>query len=162
MTEGITEGHNAALPEIYVDADACPVKNEVCRVSVRHGLCVKFVANTRMGLPDVPGVERIVVGNGFDEADDWIVDHVRERDLVITDDIPLAARCLAKGVHVLGSKGRVFTEASIGDALATRTFLSQLRDQGVNTGGPAPFGPKDRSRFLQQLENLLCACRHSP
>ena len=144
---------------IFVDADACPVKDEIGRVAKRHGLNVKFVANTGMGVPDIPFVEMIVVGNGFDEADDWIVDRAGTRDIVVTDDIPLAARCLVKGAHVLGSKGREFTEASIGGALANRNFLSQLREHGLATGGPAPFEKKDRSRFLQQLENLVCACR---
>ena len=160
MVDPIGGGQETDLPVIFVDADACPVKNEVCRVAERHGLSVKFVANTGMGVPEVPRVEMIVVGNGFDEADDWIVDHVSARDIVVTEDIPLAARCLAKGVHVLSSKGREFTEASIGGALANRNFLSQLREHGLVTGGPAPFEKKDRSQFLQRLENLVCACRN--
>ena len=147
------------MPEIFVDADACPVKDEICRVAKRHGLNVKVIANTAMWVPDAASVQMIVVSDGFDAADDWIVEHVSARDIVVSDDIPLAARCLKKGAHVLSSKGREFTEASIGGALANREFLSQLREHGLVTGGPAPFEQKDRSRFLQRLENLVCACR---
>ena len=145
--------------KIFVDADACPVKEEVCRVAKRHGVNVTFIANSGMWIPDAPGVEMVLVDNGFDAADNWIVEHVESQDIVVTDDIPLAARCIEKGTHALNSKGRVFTEASIGDTLANRNLLSQLREHGLVTGGPAPFGKKDRSCFLQRLENLVCACR---
>lgn len=147
------------MPVILVDADACPVKDEVYRVAKRHGLNVKVIANTSMWVPDVPTVERIVVSDGFDAADDWIVEHVAADDIVVSDDIPLAARCIKKGARVLNAKGHEFNEASIGDALANRELLSQLREHGLIGGGPAPFEPKDRSRFLQTLENLVRACR---
>jgi len=147
------------MPDIFIDADACPVKDEVYRVAKRHGLNVKVIANTSMWVPDVPTVERIVVSDGFDAADDWIVEHVGAHDIVVSDDIPLAARCIKKGARVLNAKGRELTEASIGDALANRELLSQLREHGLISGGPAPFDSKDRSRFLQSLENLIHACR---
>ena len=143
------------MSEIFIDADGCPVKEEVYRVARRYGLRVTVVANSRFHVLSDEGIELVVVGDGFDEADDWIVDHLHENDIVITGDIPLAARCLEKGARVLGNKGRVFTQASIGDAMATRELLSQLRDSGVVTGGPAPFGPQDRSRFLQRLDALV-------
>ncbi len=145
------------MPVIYVDGDACPVKSETYRVAKRHGVPVKVVANDWMRIPDDAALELVVVDDGFDAADDWIVDHVGPRDIVVSDDIPLAARCLQRGAHALNSKGRVFTEASIGDALAHREFLSQLREHGLANGGPAPFGPKDRSRFLMQLDMLVRA-----
>ncbi len=142
---------------VYIDADACPVKKEACRVAARHQVPVKIVANTSMSVPDTPGVSLVVVGDGFDEADDWIAEHAGPRDVVVTDDIPLASRCLQKGARVVGTRGREFTEASIGDALATREVLSQLREHGLAGGGPSPFGPKDRSRFLDRFDALLRA-----
>ena len=149
------------MTTIFIDADACPVKDEVFRVARRHGLPVKLVANTAMHIPHASLAEMVTVGEGFDAADDWIVEHAGPADIVVSDDILLAARCLQKGARVLGSKGREFTESSIGGALANREFLSQLREHGLAGGGPAPFEKKDRSRFLQQLENLVCACRKS-
>ncbi len=143
------------MTRIYVDADGCPVKDEVYRVAGRYAIAVTLVANSRMRVPDSGNVMMEVVGDGFDEADDWIVDHVEPNDIVISGDIPLAGRCLKKGARVLGHKGRVFTEESIGEALATREFLSQMRETGVMTGGPAPFGPRDRSRFLDRLDALI-------
>lgn len=143
------------MSEVFVDADGCPVKEEVYRVAKRYGLRVTLVANSSMRIPAADWVTLQVVGDGFDEADDWIVDHVSPNDIVISGDIPLASRCLKKGARVLGPKGRVFTEDAIGEALATREFLSQLRDTGVMTGGPAPFGPRDRSRFLERLDALV-------
>ncbi len=147
------------MTRIYVDADGCPVKEEIYRVAKRYGIPVTLVANSWLRTPDVDRVEVEVVGEGFDEADDWIVDHVCENDIVITTDIPLAARCLKQGAHALGPKGRVYTEASIGDALATREVLSHLRESGVTTGGPAPFTNADRSRFLQRLDETIQTCR---
>jgi uncharacterized protein YaiI (UPF0178 family) len=143
------------LSEIFVDADGCPVKEEVYRVAKRYGLKVTLVANSSLRIPEAEWVALAVVGDGFDAADDWIVDHASENDIVISGDIPLAARCLKKGARVLGPKGRRFTDASIGDALAIRELSSQLRDSGIITGGPAPFGPRDRSRFLQSLDALV-------
>ena len=143
---------------IFVDADGCPVKDEVCRVAERHGLEVKLVSNTWMRAPSVAWLELVVVDDGFDAADDWIVEQAAERDVVVTADIPLAARCLKKGARVLGPKGRVFTENSIGNALAGREASAYLREMGVMTGGPAPFTKRDRSRFLQRLEELARLC----
>ncbi len=143
---------------IFVDADGCPVKDEICRVAERHGLEVKLVSNTWMRAPSVAWLELVVVDDGFDAADDWIAEQAAERDVVVTADIPLAARCLKKGARVLGPKGRVFTENSIGDALAGREASAYLREMGVMTGGPAPFTKRDRSRFLQRLEELARLC----
>ncbi len=137
------------------------MKDEVCRVAERHGLEVKLVSNSWMRAPSVPWLELVVVDDGFDAADDWIVEHATERDAVVTADILLAARCLKKGARVLGPKGRVFTEDSIGNALAGREASSYLREMGVTTGGPAPFTKRDRSCFLQRLEELARACRGS-
>ena len=143
---------------IFVDADGCPVKDEICRVAERHGLEVKLVSNTWMRAPSVAWLELVVVDDGFDAADDWIAEQAAERDVVVTADIPLAARCLKKGARVLGPKGRVFTENSIGNALAGREASAYLREMGVMTGGPAPFTKRDRSRFLQRLEELARLC----
>ena len=118
-------------------------------------------ANSWMRIPDDGSVELEVVGDGFDAADDWIVERVNANEIVITTDIPLAAQCLEKGARVLGPKGRVFTEESIGDALANREVSSQLREHGLASGGPAPFGKKDRSRFLQRLDDAIHACRNA-
>jgi len=142
------------MPKILVDADACPVKEEVYRVARRYGLRVILVANSWMRAPTQDWLELVVVGGGLDVADDWIAEHVRERDVVVTADIPLASRCLKQGALVLGPTGRAFTEDMIGDALATREILSQLRDTGVATGGPAPFKKEDRSRFLHALDAM--------
>ncbi len=142
---------------IYIDADGCPVKQEVYRVARRHGLKVTLVANSWMQIPLEDAIELVVVEKDFDAADDWIVDHVAARDIVITGDIPLAARCLEKGARVLGTRGHPFTEDSIGEALASRELLSQLRDMGTLTGGPAPMQKGDRSRFLQGLETIIQA-----
>ncbi len=148
------------MTHIYVDADGCPVKDAIYRVAQRHAVPVTLVANTWMHTPGTPGIEFVRVGDGFDAADDWIVGQAAPNDIVITADIPLAARCLANGARVLSPKGRLFTEDSIGEALAHRELSSQLREHGVTTGGPAPFGPKDRSRFLQRLDETIHACRH--
>jgi len=140
---------------IHVDADACPVKDEVYRVATRYGLRVLVVSNGRIRVPDDPHVEMVVVTGDFDAADDWIVEHVTGSDVVVTSDIPLAARCLSRDARVLDPKGKVFTEESIGDALASRELMAFLRDSGSITGGPAPFEPRDRSRFLQKLDDLV-------
>lgn len=110
-----------------------------------------------MRVPESALVELVVVSDAFDAADDWIVEHVTGKDVVVTDDIPLASRCLKKGTQAISPKGRIFTDASIGDALATREMLSQLRDHGLVSGGPAPFQQKDRSRFLQRLDTMVRA-----
>ena len=144
---------------IFIDADACPVKQEVYRVAGRCGLEVTLVANSRMRVPDERWIKLEVVGDGFDEADDWIVEKVGNEDIVITADIPLASRCLEKGARVIGSTGKPFTEDNIGQAVATRDLLSELRGAGEIMGGPAPFEKRDRSRFLQKLDEVIQAIR---
>jgi uncharacterized protein YaiI (UPF0178 family) len=141
--------------DIYVDADACPVKPEVCRVAARYSLNVTFVANSQMRLPG-PGSPRLVVVSGrFDAADDWVVEHAAENDIVVTADIPLASRCIETGASVLRPTGKPFTPENIGDVLATRNLLAELRGAGEITGGPPPFDKKDRSRFLQSLDQII-------
>jgi len=142
-----------------VDADACPVKQEVYRVAHRYGLYVTLVANSRMRIPDEQRIVLKVVADGFDAADDWIVEHVSPHDIVITADIPLASRCLKKGARVMGPTGKPFTENNIGSAVATRDLLSGLRDAGEITGGPPPLKKSDRSRFLEQLDNMIQSIR---
>ena len=141
--------------EIFVDADGCPVKPEIYRVAQRHGLGVTVVSNSRMQVPREDWLKLVLVEGQFDAADDWIVDHVTGGDIVITSDIPLAARCLRQGAAVLDTRGGLFSEDSIGDALASRALLSHLRDLGGITGGPAPFEKKDRSRFLHRLDETI-------
>jgi len=143
------------MSEILVDADGCPVKEEVFQVAKRHGLKVTLVANSWMRTPDEDWIELVLVNDSLDAADDWIADHVTKDDIVITGDIPLASRCLEKGAHVLGPKGRVFTEDSISGFLASRELTSHLRELGLMTGGPAPFIKKDRSRFLHALDEII-------
>ncbi|MBW2281947.1 MAG: YaiI/YqxD family protein [Deltaproteobacteria bacterium] len=144
-------------PRILVDADACPVKDEVYRVATRYGIHVVLVANLQLNAP--PGVETIVVEAGPDAADDWIAENVRPSEIVVTADIPLAARCLDARAHVLGTSGRPFTESSIGDALAGRELSSHLREIGVATVGSRPISQKDRSRFLSKLDELVQRAR---
>lgn len=144
---------------IFVDADACPVKQEIYRVAKRYRLDVTLVANSRMRVPDQRGIALEVVGGGSDEADDWIVAHLQTKDIVITADIPLASRCLKEGAVVIGPTGRPFTEDNIGLAVATRDLLSELRGAGEITGGPAPIEKRDRSLFLQQLDEAVQSIR---
>jgi uncharacterized protein YaiI (UPF0178 family) len=144
---------------IYVDADACPVKDEVYRVAKRYDLGVTLVAGSWMRIPTGPSIALEVVSQGFDAADDWIVEHVAEDDIVVTTDIPLAARCLAKGAQVVSPTGRPFSESNIGEALATRNLLSEMRGAGMESGGPAPFEPRDRSAFLQAIDRAVHAAR---
>jgi len=143
------------LLDIYIDADGCPVKNEVYRVAERYCLHVVLVANARMRLPDEDNLELVVVGDALDAADDWIVEHVGENDIVITGDIPLAHRCLQVGAQVLDPRGREYDANSIGSALAMRDLLAELREQGTMSGGPAPFQKRDRSQFLQRLDEIV-------
>ena len=150
---------SAEVTAIYVDADACPVKPEIYRVATRHALRVVLVSNAWMRVPLDDRVSLVVVNGDFDAADDWIVEHVTASDIVISGDIPLAARCLAKGAAALDMRGGVFTEDNIGEALASRQLLSELRDSGAITGGPAAHGKRDRSRFLQRLEDTVQAIR---
>ena len=140
---------------IYIDADACPVKDEVYKVAQRYGLQVTLVANSFMRIPSGDWLKLVVVDKGLDEADDWIVEQAGKDDIVITGDIPLAARCLDEGALVLGHKGKPFTPENVCESLATRQLLSQLRDQGIMMGGPPPFAKKDRSLFLQQLDQMI-------
>ncbi|MBL0313460.1 MAG: YaiI/YqxD family protein [Holophagaceae bacterium] len=148
--------------ELYVDGDACPVKDEIFRVAKRYGLKVHLVANTSLRIPRDPLFEMVVVRGGqLDVADDWIAERVTARDIAITSDLPLAARCLAKGARVLDSRGKVFSDDAMGEALATRELMAQLRDMGVVSGGPAPFEARDRSRFLQSLDTLIQALKKS-
>jgi len=147
------------LLHIFVDADACPVKQEVYRVAKRYGLRVTLVTNSWMRVPDEAWLALEVVGDAFDAADDWIVDHCRSDDIVITADIPLAARCLKNGAHVLGTTGKPFTENNIGSAVATRDLLADLRGAGEITGGPPPITKRDRSLFLQKLDEAIQAVR---
>jgi hypothetical protein len=143
------------VTEIYVDADACPVKDEVYRVAARYGLHVIVVANARIGVPHGLGIEVVVVGRELDAADDWIAEHVQRGDVVITSDIPLASRILAAGAHALGSNGRPFTEDSIGSALAMRQLNVDLREMGLGSRGPRAMAPKDRARFLSALDQIV-------
>ena len=146
-----------AVIKLYIDADACPVKNEVFRVARRHGLKVYLVSNSWMRIPPDEFIELIIVNEGSDAADDWIAMHITETDIAVTADILLAARCLKKGAKVIRPTGRLYSEDSIGGALASREFMAFLRDMGNITGGPSPFEPKDRSRFLQRLDELIHA-----
>lgn len=141
--------------KIYVDADACPVKNEVYKVAKRYELPVCLVSNSWMRTPDVSWVELVVVEDLFDAADDWIVEHIQAEDILVSDDIPLAGRCIEKDARVVTPRGKILTEDSIGDRLATRELMSHLRDLGEMTGGPAPFEPRDRSRFLGKLDEVI-------
>lgn len=144
---------------IYIDADACPVKEEVYRVARRYGIKVFVVANAPIWVPAEELIELVVVRGGFDAADDRIVADVAVGDIVITSDIPLAERCIRSGARVLSPKGTEFTEDAIGDALATRALLDMLRQSGEFGGGPAPFAKADRSRFLGKLDELIHAVR---
>ena len=142
--------------QILVDADACPVKDEVYKVAWRRGVAVKLVSNARLRVPDHPLIERIVVSDGFDAADDWIAEAAGPKSVVVTSDILLADRCLKAGAAVIGNTGKPFTAASIGGAIATRAIMADLRaGAGEGIGGPAPFTKADRSRFLQALDEAL-------
>ena len=145
---------------IYIDADACPVKQEVYRVAERHvlkgaALKVFVVSNSPIAVPRDEMVERIVVGGGMDEADNWIAERAGRSDVVITADIPLASRCVKAGATVLAPNGKPFTEELIGMTLATRNLMDSLRSAGAVTGGPKPFAPRDRSNFLSALDQAL-------
>ena len=146
---------------IYVDADACPVKEEAYRVAERYDLRLTLVAGSWMRIPSEPNISLEVVDQGFEAADDWIVAHAERNDIVITSDIPLAARFLERGAYVLGPTGRPFTESNIGEAMATRNLLSEMRGAGLVSGGPPPFDSRDRSRFLQALDQAIHALRRA-
>ena len=145
--------------QIYADADACPVKAEVLRVATRHGLVVHMVSNSWMRLDESPLIRRVVVTEGPDVADNWIAERVTACDIAITADIPLAARCLKAGAKVVGPTGKPFTESGIGNALAMRELQSHLRETGESRGFNPMFTPRDRSRFLEALENAVQALK---
>jgi hypothetical protein len=149
----------AVVTRIFIDADACPVKEEAYRVARRYGLQAYVVANAFIMVPKEPLIERVVVDAGPDVADDWIAERAGKGDIVVTSDIPLASRCLKAGAAVLSPKGVAFTEASIGMALAGREIAEHLRSFGEVTGGPKPFSPADRSKFLQALDEAVNRAR---
>jgi len=144
-----------AAIRIYVDADACPVKEEVYRVAARHRIAVSVVAQGFIRVPDDPGIERIAAGSAPDAADDWIAARAGPGAIVVTADIPLASRCVKAGGVVIAPDGRVFTEDAIGMALAMRDLMTDLRSAGEATRGPRPFAPKDRSAFLSALDAAI-------
>ncbi len=137
---------------IYVDADACPVKDEVYKVAQRYRAKVYVVANAPILVPRVAAIERVLVAEGPDVADDWIAERVASGSIVVTADVPLAARCVKAGAAVMAPNGKLFTEQSIGAQLATRNLMDSLRSSGAITGGPRPFTPRDRSAFLSALD----------
>lgn len=142
--------------QILVDADACPVKDEIYRVAWRHEVPVKVVSNSRLRVPEHPLIERVVVSDGFDAADDWIAEAASTQSVVVTADILLADRALKAGASVLGPNGKPFTMASIGPAIATRAIMADLRSGMSDAmGGPPPFSKADRSQFLQALDSAL-------
>ena len=145
---------------ILVDADAAPVKQEVFRVALRYGIKVILVANSPINIQEEDWLESMVVSGQFDASDDWIVEHVQKNDIVVTGDIPLAARCLKKGARVSDYRGLIFTGNSIGNMLATRDLMAHLSNIGVNTSGPKVFVKKDHSRFLQSLDTIIQSIRH--
>lgn len=145
---------------VYIDADACAVKDEVYRVGRRYQMRVIVVAKSTLQVPTDPLVE-LMVKSGFGEVDDWIAEQAGAGDIVITTDIPLAARCLAKEARVLGPKGNAFTDNDIGEALAMRNLMNELRQDGTAKGGPAAMTPKDRSRFLSMLDETINAVRRA-
>jgi uncharacterized protein YaiI (UPF0178 family) len=147
--------------QIFVDADACPVKEEAAKVATRHGLVIHYVSNSHMRLPFGDNVKRVVVSDGADAADDWIAEQAGSADIVVTADIPLASRAIKKGAKVISHVGKPFTEDSIGMALAMRELMSQLREAGEMRGNNPVFTPKDRSNFLQGLENAIQLAKRS-
>jgi uncharacterized protein YaiI (UPF0178 family) len=150
MAEAVEDPKSAV--RIFVDADACPVKPEIYRVAERYGLKVYVVANAFMAVPRSDLIERFVVSEGPDAADDWIAERAGASDIVITADIPLAGRCVRNGTKVISPTGKAFTDDSIGMAVATRDLLTSLRSAGMTTRGPPPLAPQDKSRFLSALD----------
>jgi uncharacterized protein YaiI (UPF0178 family) len=146
---------------IYIDADSCPVKDEVYKVAKRYGLSVTLVAAAWMRVPTESWIHLEVVKEtgGLDAADDWIVEQIGSGDIVVSEDIILASRCVEKEARALNPRGRLFTPESIGEALATRELMADLREAGTITGGPAPFEKTDRSRFLQRLDEIVNAVK---
>jgi uncharacterized protein YaiI (UPF0178 family) len=142
-------------PVIFIDADACPVKDEVYKVAARYGLKTFVVSNSWIRVPATVAIEQVVVDAGPDVADDWIAERAVPGDVVVTNDIPLADRVLKAGAAALAPNGRVFTPDMIGSALASRSIGEHLRSMGEVTGGPKAFGPQDRSKFLQALDTVV-------
>lgn len=151
----------AAAIAIYLDADACPVKDETYRVAARYGLHVFVVANSFLTLPREPWIERVIVGDALDAADDWIAERAAPGAIVVTADVPLASRCVRAGATVLAPTGKPFTDASVGMALATRNLMQDLRESGLVTGGPKPFSQRDRSAFLGALDQAVNRLRRA-
>ncbi len=147
------------MTKIYVDADACPVKDEVVRVAERHQLSVHMVSDGGIRLNQHPLVSTVIVDQGSDAADNWIADRIGTGDIAVTNDIPLAARCIESGASVIRPNGEMLDEQSIGSVLATRNLMSDLRSAGETTGGPRPFSKKDRSNFLDYLERTIQAAK---
>ncbi len=147
------------MVDIYIDADACPVKDETIRVAARHGLKTYLVSDGGIRPNQNPLVELVIVTQGADAADDWIADHIQKADICITNDIPLAARCLERGAMAIKPNGEPFTENGIGMALANRELMQGLRETGEITGGPRPFSKSDRSEFLNRLETTVQAAK---
>jgi uncharacterized protein YaiI (UPF0178 family) len=145
----------SSITRIYVDADACPVKDEVYRVAARHALPVTVVAQGFIRVPDDPLIERIAAGQAPDAADDWIMQRADGHSIVVTSDIPLASRAVKAGAVAIAPDGRVFTEEAIGMALAMRDLMTGLRSAGETTGGPRPFSKRDRSEFLSSLDTVI-------
>jgi uncharacterized protein len=145
--------------DIYIDADACPVRKEVFTVAERHGLTVFVVTQGNIRVPIDPSIRLALVAEGPDAADDWIAERIGPGDICVTADVPLASRCLKKGASAIGSTGRRFTSDNIGTALASRDIAAHIRETGGQSGGPRPLAPKDRSRFLGELDGLINAIR---
>jgi uncharacterized protein len=146
---------NPKTPRIFVDADACPVKDEIYRVAIRLGVPVSVVAGNFIRVPRNPLIERVAAGSGMDAADNWIAERAGDGDIVITADIPLASRCVKAGCEVIAPNGKPFSEASIGMTLAVRNLMTDLRSSGEITGGPKSFSPRDRSTFLSALDQTI-------
>jgi hypothetical protein len=156
----VSETNAAAGPiALYIDADACPVKDEAYKVAARYGLKVFVVANTPVNVPRDPLIERVTVEGGLDAADDWIAGRAGPGDIVITADVPLASRSVKAGARAISPDGKTFDDASVGMALATRNLMEDLRSAGEITGGPKPFGPRDRSAFLSALDLAVVRLR---
>jgi uncharacterized protein len=143
------------ITRIYIDADACPVKDEIYRVAIRHGLPVSVVAGNLIRVPQDLLIARVAAGSGMDAADDWIAERAGKGDIVITSDVPLASRCVKSGAEVIAPNGKPFTEASIGMTLAVRNLMTDLRSSGEITGGPKSFAARDRSTFLSALDQTI-------
>jgi uncharacterized protein len=146
---------NLNTTRIYVDADACPVKDEIYRVAARHAVPVSVVAGQLIRVPQDPMIERVAAGSAMDAADDWIAERAGKGDIVVTSDIPLASRCVKAGAEVIAPNGKPFTEQSIGMTLAVRNLMTDLRSSGEVTGGPKSFAPRDRSAFLSALDQTV-------